>query len=206
MLGHGDQYYPVKHAALGLLLGILGAGALLAGASLRTRGPVLLALAGLLLARVSVQPWWRAYRERLRGTPTWHALSPLYDPDARTTIRGVLRTQDRAFGGFLDSSWPLMNAMNADLEFPGDWTHWDVGLRQFEAGKTIVAADRCVFWSDGPGAEQSYARLLGGFGQGTARSWAALHALRGQRCVDYPARWDRRVSRRLCWHCGGPDD
>lgn len=205
-LGDAEGYYPAKHGAQALLLGSLGVGAVLAGAGRRARGAVVLGLAGLLLARVSVQPWWMAYRERLRGTPTWRSLQPLYDPDARARIRGVLRAESRAFGGYLDPSWPLMNAMNADLGFPGDWTVWDVGLRQFDDGRTIQGADTCVFWSDAPGDQEAYQRLAGGFGRGTARSWARLRALGDQRCAEYPARWDRRALRRLCWHCGGPGD
>ena len=202
LLGDGQRYYAVKHGAQALLLGLLGAGVVLAGASRRSRGAVALAVAGIVLARFSVQPWWLAYRERLRGTPTWRALLPLYDPDARTRIHEVLGTEHRAFGGFLDPSWPLTNAMNADLGFPGDWTVWDVGQRQFDEGRTNPGADSCIFWSDAPPDEGAYGRLVGGFGSGTARSWARARALPGVRCADYRARWDGRTPRRLCWHCG----
>src|SRR5262249_38145330 len=197
-----DAYYPVKHGFQALLIGTLAAGAIVASAGRRKAGALALAVGGLVLARVSVQPYWRPYVERLRGTPPWRALQPLSDPEALARIPLVLRTEQKTFGGYLDPSWPLANAMNAALDFPGDWTVWDVGQRQFDGGGTILGATTCVFWSDGE--DRAYQRLAGGFGQGTAQSRARLRALPDVRCVDYRASWGERVERRLCWHCGGP--
>jgi hypothetical protein len=203
-LGLPDTYYPVKHGFQAMLIGTLAAGAIVAGAGRRTAGALALAMAGLVLARMSVRPYWGQYTERLRGTPPWRGLQPLFDPDALARIPTVLGAERNSFGGYLDPSWPLANAMNAALEFPGDWTIWDVGQRQFDGGSAILGAGTCVFWSDALGDELAYQRLTGGFGQGTARSWARLRALPDVRCTDYRAPWDGRVQRRLCWHCGEP--
>jgi len=201
-----EAYYPVKHGFQALLIGTLAAGAIVASAGRRTAGALALSVGALILARASVQPYWRPYVERLRGSPPWRFLQPLSDPEVLARIPRVLRTEQKTFGGYLDPSWPLANAMNATLEFPGDWTVWDVGQRQFDSGGTIVGATTCVFWSDAPGEDPAYQRLAGGFGQGTAKSRARLRALPDVRCADYRASWDGRVERRLCWHCGEPPD
>src|SRR5262249_9196578 len=93
-----DSYYPVKHGFQALLVATLPAGVIVAGTRRRTAGVVALAVGGLVLARASLQPYWRPYGERLRGTPPWRALQPLSDPEALARIPAVLNTEQKAFG------------------------------------------------------------------------------------------------------------
>lgn len=153
---------------------------------------------GIVLATLGAAGtlWWRAivvYRpgfvERAFGHPPFRILHPLADLGAWHRIERVLRRENKQFGGYLTTYYPVMNFMNAAFGFPNGGIHFYYGRAPREG------AGYCDFWESGPPSTW----LEGDFPQRQRRqSW---NLSPDKQCVSYRAHWNPQIVRTLCWLC-----
>jgi hypothetical protein len=147
----------------------------------------------------AVQGWlrgyeklWPMYLERVAGHAPYKLNRPLADLAAWQRIQRVLENQQKQFGGYVTTWWPMFNFMNAGLGYyNGGRVFWDHGGVHRGRGY-------CVFWDHGPvDASSTPFDLSPPLRDEVSR----LESADGKTCTTYRAYWDHAIARTLCHVC-----
>ncbi len=83
------------------------------------------------------------YEERRSLAMPKEILEPVGDPESETLIRGILKTEQKLFGGFVTTPyWVLSGFMNASFRY----YHYN-SPRLYTTGKLRDEPGRCIFWN-----------------------------------------------------------
>lgn len=133
-----------------------------------------------------------ANRVSIKGP--WQGIASLTDPEADRKIADVLSENEAKFGGYIVSSWPLSNFMNATHDFFGQWYFWTTGNVQLKGGY-------CAFWADALHHENIYTSINKDKGSPVKSVVNQLRSRPEKECFEYYPKFTFSVSERLCWVC-----
>ncbi len=204
-----EPYYLLKYPIHGVVLGaaalvvVVTLAAVLVVDALATKprtlaslavGVVALALAtrGIQQWRVGFRPFWPLFEERVLRHAPYRTTRPLADLAAWPRIEQVLKRQNKQFGGYLTSWWPMFNFMNAAFGYyNGGRRFWDHGFAKHEPGY-------CVFWDRG---KVDWWSGRNDFTSALSFDVSQLEQRGPQECIGYRAHWNRSIERTLCYVC-----
>ncbi|MCU1278818.1 MAG: uncharacterized protein JWM53_2364 [bacterium] len=203
----GQPYYLLKYPVHAVVLAssalvvVAAASTAQLGEAVRARRWLVLALSAMVTAvcvgafnrwRLGFALYQPTFQERVFGHAPYQVTHPLADLGATNRIERVLRSQNKKFGGYITSYWPMFNFMNATFDyFNGGRVFWEHGGVRLERGY-------CVFWDHGKVDWWSQPSDLTAPLRVTLKD---LEARQDRACVSYRAHWNHAVERTLCHVC-----